>query len=127
MVGARRMVWDFTTSQGTSPSGSGSTGGDRLTQIIRVATVRASKVKLSAVKDLRRDAGRLLDEGDAGERFVITKRGAILSPVAAADAERQPVGPLAKAWAQLESALARSDPAYGTVEEALDHFRLRPR
>lgn len=86
-------------------------------------------MKFSTVKELRQDTRRLLAEVDGGERFAIAKRGrpgAILSPAFPADDGRQPVKQSAEAGDQMESSFNRSDPAYATMEEALDHSRLRP-
>ena len=84
--------------------------------------------RFATVKELRQDTVRLLAEVDASRRFVITRRGkpiAFLVPFASPDESHPPVRPCAEAWEEFKSALRQSEPAYATVEEALDHSRRR--
>ena len=88
-------------------------------------------VKFANTKELRQDLKDLLEEVCEGERIVITRRGkpvAVLSPFTLeASPEEESLRPYQEAWAEIESALSHSKPAFSHWEEALDRSRRRPK
>lgn len=77
-------------------------------------------------KELKNRTGDAFRAVSRGDRVVLTRRGkpvAILVPVA--ETEEEPLPPFDEAWAEIEEALARSEPEFPTLEDAMSHTRGR--
>jgi prevent-host-death family protein len=78
-------------------------------------------------KELKNRIGDAFRAVSRGDRVVLTRRGkpvAILVPVT--ETEEEPsLLPFEEAWAEIEEALARSEPELPTLEEAMSHTRGR--
>lgn len=78
-------------------------------------------------KELKNRTGDAFRAVSRGDRVVLTRRGkpvAILVPVT--ETEEEPSLPsFEEAWAEIDEALARSEPEFPTLEEAMSHTRGR--
>ena len=84
-------------------------------------------MKYVTLKELRLHTRQILEEAGSGEQIAVTFRGkpvALLMPFD--EAGDLTVRPYEEAWGEIEAVLARSRPAYASVEDALKASRRRP-
>ena len=81
-------------------------------------------------RELKMRTGEVLRQVRAGARVVITNRGrpvAILAPVQTpVEDEADGVRSYETAWGEIERTLAKSEPEYPTLDEAMRRSRRRP-
>jgi prevent-host-death family protein len=78
-------------------------------------------------KELKNRTGDAFRAVARGDRVVLTRRGravAILVPVAEVGSD-QALAPFDEAWAEIEAALAESEPEFSSFEEAMARSRSR--
>lgn len=79
-------------------------------------------------KELKNRTGDAFRAVGRGDRVVLTRRGrpaAMMVPVAGVEAGEDLL-PFEEAWAEIEEALAASQPELGSVEEVMAATRRRP-
>ncbi len=79
------------------------------------------------LKELRSRTRQILEEAGSGEQITVTFRGKPVAMLVSFEEEGElKVRPYEEAWAEIEAALAKSLPAYASVEEAVKASRRRP-
>jgi prevent-host-death family protein len=79
-------------------------------------------------KELKNRTGDAFRAVSRGDKVVLTRRGkpvAVLLSVADSEADRR-LPPYEEAWAEIEMALAASEPEFPSLEEAMSRSRGRP-
>lgn len=84
-------------------------------------------MKFVTLKELRLRTRQILQQAGSGEHIAVTFRGKPVARLVPFEEEGElKVRPYEEAWPEIEAALAKSPPAYPTVEEALKASRRRP-
>ena len=79
-------------------------------------------------KELKNRTGDAFRAVGRGDRVVLTRRGkpaAVMVPLGTVATERD-LPPSAEAWAEIEAALAASEPEFASLAEAMSVTRNRP-
>lgn len=86
-----------------------------------------STMKFVTLKELRLHTRQILQQAGGGEQIAVTFRGKPVARLVPFEEEGElKVRPYEEAWPEIEAVLAKSPPAYPTVEEALKASRRRP-